>query len=86
MSTRYAPLYEGDSLIHDAPERLAPPSAQVFERIFDRLLALFRRLEHAWVAGIQRDRERQIEALLADSQDLHEVERRLAVLQRSGLI
>ena len=86
MSTRYASLYEGDSLIHDAPERLSPSSAQAFERIFDGLLALARRIERAWVGSLQRAHERRIESMLADSQDLYEVERRLATLQRRGLI
>jgi hypothetical protein len=87
MSTQYAPIYEGDSLIH-APRTpfAATPASPVLDRLLDALIVLFRRIEHAWIGGLECERERRIEAALAGAGDLFEVERRLVTLQRNGLL
>lgn len=87
MSTRYAPIYEGDSLIHEAPARFAAtPWPRILDAVLDALIPLLRRLDRAWISGLERERERRIEAALAGAGDLYEVERRLVTIQRSGLL
>lgn len=87
MSIQSLPLYEGDSLIHDAPARLeGTRGAQLFDRLLDGLVKLARGLERRWTEGFERERCRRIESALASAQDLHEIERRLVTLQRNGLL
>jgi hypothetical protein len=87
MSTDYAPIYEGDGLIHAPRTSFAvTPAAPVLDGVLDALIALFRRIEHAWIRGLERERERRIEAALGGACDLFEVERRLVTLQRNGLL
>jgi hypothetical protein len=87
MSTQYAPIYEGDSLIHHAPARFAATtSPRILDGILDALVALLRRIDRAWINRLERERERRIETALAGAGDLYEVERRLVTIQRSGLL
>lgn len=88
MSTsNHIPLYEGDSLIHDAPRRqISSRGMDVIARAIDPVIALFRRLENAWVAGMERARVRRIEAMLEGATDVYEIERRLARIERNGWV
>lgn len=84
-TSNYVPLYEGDSLIRDASAQPASnPRIAVFERMLDAVIAFVRRLDHAWMAGLERARMQRIEAMLEGSKDVYEVERRLVALERKG--
>lgn len=84
-TSNYVPLYEGDSFIRNASTRAASnPRTAVFERALDALIALFRRIDQAWMAGMERARMKRIEAMLEGSTDVYEVERRLVALERKG--